>query len=97
MLVETEIGITTMEDNMELIQNIKKEKYYRSSNFISGYLPEIRASLVAQMVKNLPAMQETWVSLEKGMVTHFNIFAWRIPMDRRGWQATVCGVTKTQT
>ena len=43
------------------------------------------ASLVAQMVKNLPAMQETQVRslgwedpLEKGMATHFNILAWRI-------------------
>ena len=61
MLVETEIGITTMEDKMELIQNIKKYNYYRSSNSITGYLPEIRASLVAQMVNNLPATQETWI------------------------------------
>ena len=43
-------------------------------------------SLVAQMVKNLPAMQETRVQssgqedpLEKGMATHFSILAWRIP------------------
>ena len=34
--------------------------------------------LVAQMVKNLPAMQEMWV-LEKGMATHSSILAWRIP------------------
>ena len=46
----------------------------------------IWASLVAQMVKNLPAMQETWVrflgwedALEKGMAIHSSIFAWRIP------------------
>ena len=44
-----------------------------------------RASLVAQLVKNLPAMWETWVrslswedSLEKGTATHSNILAWRI-------------------
>ena len=44
------------------------------------------ASLVAQMVKNLPAMQETWVRslgwkdpLEKHMATHSGILAWRIP------------------
>ena len=44
------------------------------------------ASLVAQLVKHLPAMQETWVQslgwedpLEKGKATHFNILAWRIP------------------
>ena len=44
------------------------------------------ASLVAQMVKNLPTMQETQVQslrqedlLEKGMATHSSILAWRIP------------------
>ena len=44
------------------------------------------ASLVAQMVKNLPAMQETQVKslgqkdpLEKGVATHSSIVAWRIP------------------
>ena len=44
------------------------------------------ASLVAQLVKNLPAMYETWVRslgwedpLEKGLATHSSIFAWRIP------------------
>ena len=43
-------------------------------------------SLVAQTVKNLPAIQETWVQslgqedlLEKGTATHSSIFAWRIP------------------
>ena len=43
-------------------------------------------SLVAQMVKHLPAMQETWVSslgqedpLEEGMATHSSTLAWRIP------------------
>ena len=46
----------------------------------------MEASLVAQMVKNLPAMQETWVQsldwkdlLEEGMATHSRILAWRIP------------------
>ena len=44
------------------------------------------ASLVAQLVKNLPPMQETWVQslgwedpLEKGKATHSSILAWRIP------------------
>ena len=44
------------------------------------------SSLVAQMVKNLPAMRETWVPsleqedpLEMGMATHSSILAWRIP------------------
>ena len=45
------------------------------------------ASLVTQLVKNVPAMQETWVRslgwedlLEKGMATHSSILAWRIPL-----------------
>ena len=49
-------------------------------------LSQAWASLLAQMVKNLPAMQETWIqslghedSLEKGMVTHSSILAWKIP------------------
>ena len=55
------------------------------------------ATLVAQLVKNLPAMRETWVlplgwedPLEKGKATHASILTWRIP-----W--TVHGVAKSQT
>ena len=61
------------------------------------------ASLVAQTVKNLLAMQETWVRslgwedpLEEGMATHSSILAWRIPMDRGTWQSTLHGVAKGQ-
>ena len=36
-------------------------------------------------------------ALEKGMATHSNILAWRIPMDRGAWWAIVHGVTKCQT
>ena len=46
------------------------------------------------MVKNLVAVWETWVqslgwedALEESMATHSSILAWRIPMDRRAWQA----------
>ena len=59
-------------------------------------------SLVAQMVKNLPVMWETWVQslgcedpLEEGMATHSSFLAWRIPMDRGAWQATVHGIAKS--
>ena len=45
-----------------------------------------RASLIAQLVKNLPAMQETWVRslgqedpLEKEMANYSSILAWKIP------------------
>ena len=52
-----------------------------------GYpLQYSRASLVAQLVKNPPAMQKIWVQslgwedpLEKGKATHSSILAWRIP------------------
>ena len=44
------------------------------------------ATVVAQMVRNLPTVRETWVRslgwedpLEEGMATHFSILAWRIP------------------
>ena len=99
----------------------------------------VGASLVAQLVKNLPAMQETPIQflgqedpwrrggpcnsvftgfpggsdgkesackggdlgwedpLELGMATHFNILAWRIPMDREAWWATVHEVKKSWT
>ena len=49
-----------------------------------------KASLVAQMVKDLPAMRETWVQsldwedpLEEGIESHSRIPAWRMPMDTR--------------
>ena len=57
------------------------------------------AFLVAQLVKNLPAMQETQVSslgkedpLEKGMATNSSILAWEIPWTEEPGRATVHGV-----
>ena len=66
---------------------------------------------MAQTVKNLPTVQETWVpfqgwedTLEKVMDSfsrnsqeYSSILAWRIPMDRGTWWATVHGVEKSQT
>ena len=55
---------------------------------------------MAQTVKNLPAMQETWGSLgqedplEEGMATHSSVLAWRTP---GAWWAAVHGVTQTRT
>ena len=64
----------------------------------------LRASLVAQMVKNSPTTQEAWVlslawegPLEEGMATHSSILAWRIPIGRGAWWAAVLGVAKSQT
>ena len=56
------------------------------------------------MVKNPPAMWETWVQslgwedpLEKGMAIHSSILSWRIPMDRGAWRATLHRVTESDT
>ena len=77
----------------------------RSSGEGIGYLLQYSwASLVAQAVKNLPAMKETWVRslgweglLEEGMATHSSILTWRIPIDSGAWRAVVHEVAKSQT
>ena len=77
-----------------------------NSNIISFNSPltKAKASLVAQLVKNLPAMQETLVQnlgrevpLEESMATHSTILAWRVLMDRGVWQAIVHRVAKIRT
>ena len=69
-----------------------------------NYYMICRASLEVQMVKNPPAMWDTRVQslgwedpVEEGMATHSSILAWRIPMDRGAWWATVHRVTKSWT
>ena len=84
--------------NYQLSSIFISDIFLFSVTFLQG------VSLVAQMVKNLPAMRKTWVRslgwenpLEEGMATHSSILAWRIPKNRGSWQATVHGVTKSQT
>ena len=62
---------------------------------ISYSLQYLWASLVAQTVKNPPAMQDTWVLslgwedlLEEGMATHSSILAWRLPTEPGRLQST---------
>jgi len=64
-------------------------------------LLKFRASLVTQVVKNLPTMQETWVHslgwddpLAEGITTHSSILACRIPMDNGAWWYKVHGVAE---
>ena len=68
----------------------KDERFYKQTILVKtalGYpLQYSWASLVAQLVKNLPAMWETWIRslgwedpLEKGKATHSSILTWRIP------------------
>ena len=76
-----------------------------NKGIIRTFRPSVHpvASLVAQLVKNLPEMQETLVQflgwedfLEEVMATHSSILACRIPMDRGAWRATVHWVTKSR-
>ena len=62
------------------------------------------ASLVAQSIKNLPAMQDTWVRflgredpLEKEMATHSSILAWRIPWTEEPGRIQSMGSQKSWT
>ena len=57
-----------------------------NDKWFQSQIQNVRASLMAQMVKNVPVMQETWVwslgqedPMEKGMATHSSILTWRIP------------------
>ena len=75
-----------------------------SGEGISYSLQYSWAFLVVRMIKNPCAMRKTWVRslgwedpLEKGTATHSSILAWRIPWTEGAWQATVHGVTKSQT
>ena len=68
-----------------LLENLFKKFLIRDTDFLNISMPE-DASLVAQLVKNLPAMQGTWVRslgwedpLKKGEATHSSVLAWRIP------------------
>ena len=65
------------------------------------FVGKVRASLIAQLVKNLPAMQETPVRflgqedpLEKEMAAHSNILVWEDPMDRGAWWVVQSRVLK---
>ena len=76
----------------------------RVSLYIRDCTSSLQASLVAQLVKNPPAVRETGVwplcwedPLEEGMATYSGILAWRIPMDRGAWWAAIHGVEKSQT
>ena len=72
--------------------------------YLHTYTHIVGSSLVTQMVKNLPVVQETRIQslgwedpLEKGMAMHCSILVWIIPMDRGTWLATVHAVTKSWT
>ena len=74
---------------MDFLKTNAKHRVAVFSSLIKKNFPNllvVSTSLIAQSVKNPPAMQETWVrflsqedSLDKEMATHSGILAWRIP------------------
>ena len=81
----------------------RKKSHAVSSRLMAALLAEFWVSLMAQAVKNLPAIKETQIQslgredpLEKGMAIHSSILAWRIPQTG-AWQATVHGIAKSWT
>ena len=90
-------GVTKELGTTEILNNMKKQ-------FGPGLA--LRPSLVAQMVKNLPTMQKTWVqsldredslekSLELEMALRYSCLG--NPKDRVAWWATVHGIAKSRT
>ena len=95
LLVRMQNGTDTLEDSLAISYKSKHTLTIWSSNlalwhvlkwadFLGG--PEVRTTLVAQIVKHLPTMWETWVQslgwkdfLEKEMATHSSILAWKTP------------------
>ena len=81
-------------------------KHIRSVTFLDSTAdaPGNRTSLVAQTVKHLSTMRETWVQslgredpLEKERAIHSSTIAWKIPWTEEAWQATVHGLAWSQT
>ena len=92
LILSTNIGCLPRAKELKLHQCPEE-----ANSFSLGVSIPVGASLIAQLVKNPPAIRETWVQflgredpLEKGKATHSSILAWRIP-----W--TVHGVSKSWT
>ena len=85
-----------------MLQETKKKKKMKPSLKLKEIFTSIVLTLMAQTVKNLPAVQEIWVQslgwedpLEKQVATHSSYSCLENSMDRGAWWATVHGVTKS--
>jgi len=83
---------------------LKWDRASKPGRNFGPYFVRNEASLVAQIVKNLPAMQETWVQslgqedpLKKDMATHPSVFAWRIPWTEEPGGLQSLGSQKSQS
>ena len=94
--------------SQETVLSQCKQQFLRQAVQVLGEwkdgINKLWASVVAQTVKNPPAVRENWVQsldwedpLEEGMVTHSSILARKTPINRGAWRARVHGATKSQT
>ena len=81
---ETKVGVAMVVTQLHIVRHETTRMF--TDNTVSPSVSGEWASLVAQLVKSLPAMQETWVRpldwedpLEKGKATHSSILGWKIP------------------
>ena len=81
-----ENNLFLLESCVEVLKKVLRAKLDLFGKRLLGYAFIEEVSLLAQRVKNLPAIQETWVQslgwedpLEKGVATHSSILVWRIP------------------
>ena len=98
-------GVTKSQTHMtEQLNWTELKDFIRVKSYTICPLVTCFPFLVAQTIKNPPALQETWVRslgwkdpLEEGMATHSRVLNWRIPLGRSDCQAAVHGITKSQT
>ena len=95
--------ITSLRNAITISQTASDYRAWFLKNY-HGFPHSLRASLVAQTVKSQPAVRETQVRslgqegpLEKEMVTHSSILAWKIPLMEEPGRLQFMGVTKSWT
>ena len=96
-----------MEDSLNSVMLYSFQKFHTydfisSPNNFSPPLSSLQAALVAQVVKNLPAVQEMWVpglgrSAGEGRGNPLQCSCLENPIDRGAWQAIAHGVAKSQS
>jgi len=91
--------MSSLTEHIPYLYYITEKEFMCDGKFLFDFCITFWAFLVAQTVKNLPAMWKTCVrslgwehALEEGTATHFSILAWRIYMNRQARWATVLGV-----
>ena len=105
----TQVNRSTCGDNLHASSQVTFKNLYVNCA-CTCLLVNVRASLVAQMIKNLSAVWETWVrSLGQGLIPGSRRFPWEgngnplqfscleNPMNRGAWRAVVHGISKKQT